>query len=529
MTLRGALSSFPLETIVQLIAATAKTGQLEVRSRSESGTLGFAEGRLVSAQSGDDSDYAALGAVFALADGEFEFVPWGDPPPANLSGDLNQLLDRAVVQRDRIIADRELIPDDRMRFVLSDRAAAEGEVRLSAEQWRTLLAVGSDRDLTAIAGQLKLGRLAALSVLADLVRSGIVATVAPPPEPPPAPKGGPRGSGAPPRETRETEDGQAPAASPQAPARSPWERSPEPPARAEWEAPAEPPARPAAPAAEPPPRASWETPAPPVERSIPAAPAEPPARSSWESPASFARTWEDAAPDARTWEPPAEVEEPEAAVEPKDSDIDARLAALSGAFGGQPGGTVWEPARPDPRPAPAPEPSAAEAQPELRAPETIEEPKKRGGLFSGLFKKDESAAPAAPPSGAAASSQNGGRATQLAALANGLLDEYKSPEYGKGRIDDRIASLLMHVDEQADPIDRPLPVARDRIDVEALARSGMSDAQLAPYLALLVSQIYADAERAFGRDKARRGYKSVQQSVAGDAASLGTDLRLPRV
>jgi len=38
-----------------------------------------------------------------------------------------------------------------------------------------------------------------------------------------------------------------------------------------------------------------------------------------------------------------------------------------------------------------------------------------------------------------------------------------------------------------------------------------------------------DAERAFGRDKARRAYKSVQQSAAGDAAALGTDLRLPRV
>lgn len=29
MTLRGSVASFPLETIVQLLAATAKTGQLE--------------------------------------------------------------------------------------------------------------------------------------------------------------------------------------------------------------------------------------------------------------------------------------------------------------------------------------------------------------------------------------------------------------------------------------------------------------------------------------------------------------------
>jgi len=63
VTLRGSVASFPLETIVQLIAATAKTGQLEVRGGGESGTLGFADGRLVSALSGDDQGDAALGAL----------------------------------------------------------------------------------------------------------------------------------------------------------------------------------------------------------------------------------------------------------------------------------------------------------------------------------------------------------------------------------------------------------------------------------------------------------------------------------
>ena len=189
MTLRGSVASFPLETIVQLLAATAKTGQLEVRAGAESGTLGFAEGRLVSAVSGDDAGDTALGAVFTLADGDFEFVPWGEPPDANLAGDLNQLLDRAVVQRDKLVSDRTLIADDRVRFALSDRAAAQGEVRLSAEQWRALLAVNGERDLPAIAQQLRLGRLATLAMLADLVRAGIIEVREAPPEAPPPTSG----------------------------------------------------------------------------------------------------------------------------------------------------------------------------------------------------------------------------------------------------------------------------------------------------------------------------------------------------
>src|SRR5687767_7815306 len=196
MTLRGSVASFPLETVVQLLAATAKTGQLEVRSGRESGTLGFAEGRLVSAVTGDDSGDAALGAVFTMSDGDFEFVPWGDPPDANLAGDLSQLLDRAIVQRDKIVADRQVISDDRLRFGLSDRAAAQGEVRLSAEQWRALLAVNGERDLLGIAQTLRLGRLATLAMLADLVRAGIVEVREAPPEPPSGPGPGPSGGGA---------------------------------------------------------------------------------------------------------------------------------------------------------------------------------------------------------------------------------------------------------------------------------------------------------------------------------------------
>ena len=91
----------------------------------------------------------------------------------------------------------------------------------------------------------------------------------------------------------------------------------------------------------------------------------------------------------------------------------------------------------------------------------------------------------------------------------------------------------MRVDELADPIDRPLPIVDDRIDVQALEREDVPESQVVPYLATLVSTIYGDAEKAFGRDKAKRGYRAAQQSVlGGDTAALaGPDLagKLPKV
>jgi hypothetical protein len=90
----------------------------------------------------------------------------------------------------------------------------------------------------------------------------------------------------------------------------------------------------------------------------------------------------------------------------------------------------------------------------------------------------------------------------------------------------------MRVDEQADPIDRPLPIVDDLIDATALEREGVAEEQLVPYLAALVRQIYEDAERAFGKDKAKKGYKAAQQQVFGnDNVLQSPDLagKLPKV
>jgi hypothetical protein len=90
------------------------------------------------------------------------------------------------------------------------------------------------------------------------------------------------------------------------------------------------------------------------------------------------------------------------------------------------------------------------------------------------------------------------------------------------------------VDEQADPIDRPLPANDDRLDVGEIDQQGAAtSAQIAPYLAVLVRQIYDDAERTFGKDKAKKGYRAaIQNTLAGDESSLRDPAiadRLPRL
>jgi hypothetical protein len=157
--------------------------------------------------------------------------------------------------------------------------------------------------------------------------------------------------------------------------------------------------------------------------------------------------------------------------------------------------------------------------------------KKKRGLFG--FGRDKPAPPPVAGMPLPTAGVVGSRVGMLAALANTLIAEYNNGQYGKGRIEERIANLLMRVDEQADPIDRPLPIVDDRIDVETLEREHVADAQALPYLALLVTTIFADAEKAFGKDKAKKGYKAAQKSVLlGDASVLHSPElagKLPRV
>ena len=153
--------------------------------------------------------------------------------------------------------------------------------------------------------------------------------------------------------------------------------------------------------------------------------------------------------------------------------------------------------------------------PQAAAPDTTAEKDKKkgvGGLFS-RFRKEET--PPTPIAHIEPASPAASKAGKLASLSNALLMEYNSGGYGKGKIETRLSNLLMRVDEQAHPIDRPLPVVDDLIDAAALEREGFDEQQSVPYLATLVRQIYEDAERAFGKDKAKKGYKAAQQQVFG--------------
>jgi Domain of unknown function (DUF4388) len=602
VTLRGSTSDFPLESVIGLLAGTSKTGELQVRADGKVGALGFASGRLVAAMMDGDAGENALGAIFAISQAEFEFTPWETAPDANLEGgDLVSLLKRAAEARDRITNIRSSIPDDRMRFKLSEKAADQGAVTFTPDRWRALLAVNGERDVAAISEQLRLGKMQTLGLLVGLVKDGVIEAL-PPIEQKPVEEAPPK-SEAPPsyREPeksatpepseppRPEPDWSAPRAVEESPASSrDWSSSAstpawqepepvkeEPPqATEEWkatEAPAQPEVREdlqaeiaqrmdGFEAVPEPPAQNVDVPpavddrlsslsglfAPGPAANAPTPQAQPPKQEAaptdwWKAPgggtqgggpagapsgASGGRTpesWTSAPPaskeaPANAWAPTAKPKEPQANVNPWGAPEAATQA-------------------PPPETPPAARvPSRADEwapPPSQPAPDAAadKEKKKSGGLF-GRFRKEETPPPT-PIAHIPSASPTASRTGKLASLSNALLMEFNSGGYGKGKIETRLSNLLMRVDEQADPIDRPLPVVDDLIDSAALEREGFDEQQAVPYLATLVRQIYEDAERAFGKDKAKKGYKAAQQQVFGSDVSVlqSPDLagKLPKV
>jgi hypothetical protein len=276
----------------------------------------------------------------------------------------------------------------------------------------------------------------------------------------------------------------------------------------------------------------WGTPpepTPSAERwTKPVAPEPAPAETSddpWGTPPS-------SAPAQRTWSPP-----PAAPTSENDTWIAPAAPAAPSTWSppaaAPSSGDPWgAPGTPESRSASfrVGEPSSPPVE-EWSAPPAAPTEKKKRGLFG--FGREKPAPPPAAGMPLPTAGITGSRVGMIAALSNALIAEYNTGQYGKTRIEERISNLLMRVDEQADPIDRPLPIVDDRIDVEALEREQLAESQALPYLALLVTTIFADAEKAFGKDKAKKGYKAAQKSVLlGDASVLSSPElagKLPRV
>ena len=175
MALQGTLDTFSLIDVLRLLAASDKTGRLQVHAEVGAGALWLDSGKVV----GGELDGLALDAVAVAAqllrqaEGTFVFVPDEPAPAPGQALELEALLTDA---EDLLAAWRELeavVPSVDAWVRLAPELPGD-EVVVDRSSWTVLVASGAGVTVAELAALLGVSELEACRRVKDLVEAGLL-------------------------------------------------------------------------------------------------------------------------------------------------------------------------------------------------------------------------------------------------------------------------------------------------------------------------------------------------------------------
>jgi hypothetical protein len=176
MGLQGTLDVFGLAEVLELLAATGKTGCLSVAGDGGHGEVWLRDGA-VAAGSTDRVSHAALDEVICdllrQRSGTFSFEDDERSPSVRTPEALHDLLDRADALLEEWRDLEEVVPSLSHRVRLIETLPDGGQVTVRAHQWHALVAVGGGCTVADLAARLELTELNALRTVHDLLTSGL--------------------------------------------------------------------------------------------------------------------------------------------------------------------------------------------------------------------------------------------------------------------------------------------------------------------------------------------------------------------
>ena len=178
MALQGTLDTFALPDVLRLLAATAKTGRLQIDGDRGIGEVwldhGGVVGGAVDALAPETSD-----VIFELLrheKGSFEFV--ADDVSGHEPVDVDHVLGEAEAKLADWRVVEAVVPSLAFRVELVDELPQD-EVAVTRERWHTLVAIGEGRTIADLDRRLALGEVKVSEAVKALVDDGIVAIHAP--------------------------------------------------------------------------------------------------------------------------------------------------------------------------------------------------------------------------------------------------------------------------------------------------------------------------------------------------------------
>jgi hypothetical protein len=170
------LDTFGLADVLQMLAATGKTGCLRVDGDGGQGEVWLRDGVVTAARtdrmSGGPLD-EVLCDLLRFGSGSFVFEVDERAPEADPPEDLHDLLDRAELMLAEWHDLAAVVPSLRHRVGLVERLPEGEEITVTAGQWPALVAVGKGCTVGDLASSLGLTELRVLRTVHDLVTSGL--------------------------------------------------------------------------------------------------------------------------------------------------------------------------------------------------------------------------------------------------------------------------------------------------------------------------------------------------------------------
>lgn len=183
VSLQGTIETFAIADVLRLLAATSKSGRLQVQGPARSGTVWVDSGNILSAESPNtpyaDQPADVLFQLLRFDRGSFRFEL--DRSPTQPTEPI--AIETALHDAEAMVSEfRELeqsIPSIDAWISLSD-SLPDGSVTISSEHWRGIKAIGSGRSVAGLGDVLALGELPVYRAVNELLNLGVVDVGAPP-------------------------------------------------------------------------------------------------------------------------------------------------------------------------------------------------------------------------------------------------------------------------------------------------------------------------------------------------------------
>lgn len=173
MAFQGSLEELPLPDVIQLVAASGKTGKFSVTSRLGSGKIFLRDGEIVHSTAGTLAGEEAFYELATWQEGEFVFTAGDEATDTTIKKSNTNLLMQAAQRIDEWKVLVSKVPSTRMIPVFTAEGGST-HVSLSPNEWNVIRRIDESRAIEEIAREMKTSAFEVSKTTFGLITSGLI-------------------------------------------------------------------------------------------------------------------------------------------------------------------------------------------------------------------------------------------------------------------------------------------------------------------------------------------------------------------